>query len=367
LPQTSPRDTMLVLDGSYVADTGLPASAGDRDRISIRSDATWKTQIRSQYVNFEGPMTLQRGQEYEFLYIKEDARWELIRSPDTVYQARNLSGGVLPSLVTPRTIVRFANANWVANLVLPTSQKKGARVVVESEAELSFVVTSTGLNSPVRQGETKAFIVDASGKWVQETVTIDLLLLYSDKIVAVLGESAARARMFESFSLTNEALENSGANFRFRMAGLRKFTPPSIWTSLGHAVDQLRTHPIAQQWRNELKADGIYYEGSEAGCGLAWHRASANDMVATGSTDCGTIVMRHEEGHNMSLAHGDSTDPGYAKGYSAIGTIMGGNAIPYYANPRRFTLDQGIRMGIVDKIDAVRAMNEFSAQVAAYR
>jgi hypothetical protein len=367
LPQTSPRATMLVSDGSYVADTGLPASAGDRDRISIRSDATWTTQIRNQYVNFEGPMGLKRGQEYEFLYIKEDARWELMRSPDTVHQARNLAGGALPPLVTPRTVVRFANTNWVANLLLPNGQKKGARVVVESEADWAFVVTSTGLSSAVRQGETKAFIVDASGKWVQETVTIDLLLLYSDKIVGVLGESAARARMFESFSLTNEALENSGANFRFRMAGLRKFTPPSAWTSLAHAVDQLRTHPMAQQWRNELKADGIYYEGSETGCGLAWTKASANEMVATGSTNCGTTVMRHEAGHNMSLVHGDSTDAGYAKGYSAIGTIMGGNAIPYYANPRRFTADQGIRMGIVDKIDAVRAMNEFSPQVAAYR
>jgi hypothetical protein len=367
LPQTSPRATMLVSDAAYVADTGLPASAGDRDRISIRSDATWKTRIRNQYVNFEGPMTLQRGQEYEFLYIKEDARWELMRSPDTVYQARNLSGGVLPSLLTPRTVVRSANANWVPNLVLPTSQKKGARVVVESGAELPFVVTSSGLNSPVRPGETKAFIVDASGKWVQETVTIDLLLLYSDKIASQMGDSAARARMYESFALTNEALENSGANFRFRIAALRKFSAPSTWTGLEHAADQLRTHAMAQQWRNELKADGIFYEGSESGCGLAWIKANAVNMVATGSTNCGTTVMRHETGHNMGLAHGDSTDAGYAKGHSAIGSIMGGNAIPYYASPRRFTADQGIRMGIVDKIDAVRAMNEFSAQVAAYR
>lgn len=366
-PSTSPRAAMTVSDAAFFSDVGLPASAGDRDRVVIRSAATWKTQIRNQYVNFQGPMNLQRGQEYEFLYVKEDARWEIVRSPDTVYQAGNLAGGVLPSLVTPRTVVKSANANWVGNVILPNGQKQGARVVVESEAEWSFVVTSTGLNSPVRQGEVKAFVVDASGKWVQETVTIDLLLLYSDRIVSQLGESAARARMFESFSLTNEALENSGANFRFRMAGLRKFSAPSSWTTLDHAVDQLRTHPLAQQWRNELKADGIYYEGSESGCGLAWVRSSAFNMVASGSTTCGTTVMRHEMGHNMGLSHGDTPGAGYAQGYTSIGTIMGGNVIPYYSTPRRFTPDTGIRMGIVNTIDAVRAMNEFSAQVASYR
>ena len=32
-------------------------------------------------------------------------------------------------------------------------------------------------------------------------------------------------------------------------------------------------------------SDGIYYEGTESGCGLAWVRASAFNMVATGSLD----------------------------------------------------------------------------------
>jgi hypothetical protein len=133
-------------------------------------------------------------------------------------------------------------------------------------------------------------------------------------------------------------------------------------------VRELRTHAVAQEWRNELKADGIYYEGTEGGdCGRGFLAASEGNMVATGSSGCGTTVMRHEMGHNMGVSHAGEGGTESSQGYAIIKGIMGGNEIPYYATPWRFTSDLGIRMGVANKIDAVGAMNARSAMVAAYR
>ena len=94
----------------------------------------------------------------------------------------------------------------------------------------------------------------------------------------------------------------------------------------------------------------------------------AYNMVATGSTNCGTTVMRHEFGHNMGLAHGSETGGSaiYATGYTLLATIMGGNAIPYYSTPLVYDATLGVPMGIPGKIDAARAMNERSEQVSNF-
>jgi hypothetical protein len=363
---TTPRSLLLMQDGRWVPELILPAVAGDRDRVTIRSDATYESLIRNQNVNFAGAMRLRRGQQYEFLYVRENALWEVTASPLTVMPAQNFPNGVLPALTTPRGIVKVP-AGWSGALTLPAKVQKDSRIIIESGSDKSFKIAASKISVTINPGETVVFKAYAANQWKQETRTIDLLLLYSDKVAVQFGEGAARARMYESFSLTNEALENSGANFRFRMVGLRKFASPAEWANLGDPLSLLRNHPLAQQWRNELKADGIYYEGTEEGCGLAYVGADSYSMVATGSTACGTTVMRHEMGHNMSLSHADTNTAGYAQGYSAVRSIMGGNEIPFYSTPWRFTTDLGVRMGIVDKIDAVRAMNEFSAQASAFR
>lgn len=126
---------------------------------------------------------------------------------------------------------------------------------------------------------------------------------------------------------------------------------------------------MIQTTRNQLAADAVYYEGTEEGCGLAWVNADAGNMIATGSLNCGTTVMRHEFGHNMGLGHADAAGGSapYAKGYAPVASVMGGNAIGYYANPRLYTSDLGIAMGIENQADAARALNERSEVVSRFR
>ncbi|MDF0604697.1 hypothetical protein HZU77_003390 [Neisseriaceae bacterium TC5R-5] len=363
---TSPITLVKFSDGQWIPNITLPTNPGNRDRVIVQSNATSSSYINNTGVNTIGPMQLRTGDKYEFMYIAENKKWEVMYYPNTVYQAGKLGSGVLPALTTPRTIVDFSDGNYVTQLTLPNNSAPNSRVVVRSNATWTFNVLAGTQRFPVTKGETVAFVVNSSGAWTKETITIDLLLLYSDKAAAKLGESVMQARLREGFSLTNDALENSGANFRYRMVGLKKVVAKSTWLALGDPLRELRDDATVQGWRNELKADGIYYEGTEDGCGLAWLRGSSYNMIASGSTNCGTTVMRHELGHNMSVAHGGESSS-YNQGYTALKTIMAGNSIPYYATPKRYSPDYGIPLGIENKIDAVRAMNEFSSTVAAYR
>lgn len=364
---TRPRTLVTLADGRWAPRVVLPAQAGDRDRIIIRSTAAYGSVIGSEYTNSNTTTRLFPGAEYEYIFTREYNRWELVASPTDTYDARQIANGMMPPLRTPTTLVRFADANWVPTLTLPAGHGAYTRVVVDTSAAYGVQVVAGSQRHSISTGELVSFIVDNAGNWQRETRTIDLLLLYSNKIASSIGDSAARARMYESFNLTNEALANSGANFRYRMMGLRKFDALANWTQLGHPLDELRSNAIAQAWRNEVRADGIYYEGTEEGCGLAWINADAYSMVGTGSVACGTGVMRHEMGHNMGLDHGGTPTAGYRQGYLPARTIMAGNAIPFYATPWRLERQDGIWMGIDNQFDAVRAMNERSATVAAFR
>lgn len=363
---TGPRTLMTLQDGRWVPNVTLPAKAGDRDFVRIRSTAAWPSQVDRAGVEASGPLVLTKGNEYTFLYVAEKSKWVVVSSPDTDYKAGSLASGVVPALSTPRTRVVAGNGDWAPVLTLPAGQPAGSRVVVSSSAAWAFEVRATGLNEQVSTGETVAFIVRDAGRWERETVTIDLLMLYSEKAAKQFTEGTMQNRLAEGLKLTNEALENSGANFRFRSVGLRKLSTPTEWTTLNHAIGALPTHAQAQAWRNDTRADAIYYEGTEDGCGLGYLGADAARMVAVGSTSCGTTVMRHELGHNMGVDHANESSSS-ARGYAAVGSIMGGNAIPFYATPHRYDPKTGRSLGIANRIDAVSAMNAVSAAKAAFR
>lgn len=369
---TRPRVTLTLPEGTAALSIRLPSTAGDRIRVRVRSDATSVHTIRNDGIDFAGTLRVAKGDIYEFMWVAEKNRWVMMSSPTRTHDAQALAGGQMPGMVTPLTRIVSHDGNWLPTLALPTVSRPGDRVIVESHASWGFQVVAGQAPAnfesiPFATGDTIAFIVDPQGRWTRETRTVDMLNVYSDKVVAAYGAQAARARQLESFRLTNEALENSGANFRLKMVGLMQHRDQG--TSLNDAVTRLRDDAVVQNERRRLKADAIYYEGAEEGCGLAWMNSSPSsyNMVGTGSIQCGTTVMRHEFGHNMGLAHGgEAGSPVYATGYSLLGTIMGGNAIPYYATPTRYDAQLGVAMGVPGQIDAVRAMNEHSEAVAGF-
>lgn len=362
LPTPTTALTRLTVPAGVVSTTlKLPSSAGDRDRIIVTSNASARSTIANAGVQDVGTMTIGQSQTYEFMWNAPTNRWVLMQAPVTQLRAQQISGRAMPALQTPVTEVLAWDGNWKNTVGLPLSGRAGDRVVVKSSATWSFKVVDIApinhVNDTVSQGEEVVYLHNGT-HWTRDTDTIRILLSYGQGVTTRLGATAARARQLESLRLTNESLANSGARFRFQVAGLLEV--PDIGATLNDAVSRGRDNTAIQNERNRLKADAVYYEGVEAGCGLAWVNSTplAFNMLATGSLDCGTTVMRHELGHNMGLGHGNGVVP----------TVMSGNAVPYFATPKRFDATLRVPMGhLATQPDEVSPMDRNAPAVSRFR
>lgn len=362
---TTPRSRLAMADGAWLPAVILPERASDRARIVVESTATWPSSITDPQRRLLAPMALQTGDRYEFMYVAEERRWVLMAHPVREVAARSLRDGRLPAPSAPRTRVEIGRDDAVALLRLPLGASVGTEVVVNVRAPGGTRVDlGDDTQVALQQGERTSFFAQAGGGWHRGTLTLDILAVYSDKLAQRIGDAAAKAHLFESVNVTNDALENSGVNLRVRLLDSRLVAAAPTWSKLADPLHQLRDHRQVQQWRNQLKADGIYYLGTEAGCGLAYVRADARSMVASESFGCNVTVMRHELGHNIALNHASAR--GYAQGYKRVGTVMNGNRIPLYSTPLRFA-PNGERAGVPGRFDAVRAMNERATIVTSFR
>jgi hypothetical protein len=347
--------------GTSGATVRLPSRAGDRDRIVLTSSADARNTIANTSVQGGGTMTIGKGQSYEFMWNASTNHWVLMQAPRTQVTAQSIRQMMMPALQTPVTELLAWDGNWKPTIALPFRAQAGDRVVAKSSATWSFRVIEvsaiSNVDHTVSTGEEVAFVYNGRS-WARETDTIRILLSYGQGVTARLGAAAARARQLESLRLTNESLANSGARFRFQVAGLLEV--PNLGTTLNDAVTRGRNDPTIQNERNRLLADGVYYEGIEDGCGLAWVNSTPHNynMLSTGSLNCGTTVMRHELGHNMGLGHGNGVIP----------TVMSGNAVPYFATPHRFDASLGVAKGHLATVpDEVTPMDRNAPAVSRFR
>ena len=369
---TAPKTEVSFDADNWRASITLPAIAGDRDRIFIKSSATRAAVINNTNLEFQGTLAILEGSNYEFMFVKDKNLWVIQNSNTDSYLLKNVPWGEMAAIRYPVTRVSASVGNWRSALKLPDSAKPGDRVIVQSDYPKPFTVTATQasfVSQTINQGDTVRFIRNAANQWTVESSLINMLLVYSDQAAARLGASAMKARLLEGVRLTNEAAENSLANFYLRVAGVMQQEMPG--ETLGEALSIMRSNTPVQEQRNLLAADAVYYEGTESGCGLAYvnQNPSAYNMAGTGSLNCGTTVMRHEFGHNMGLNHGGEPSAAfpYAQGYSKLATVMGGNAIPYFSTPKLYTKDLGLALGVEDQIDAVRMLNRNAPAVAQFR
>jgi ribosomal protein L1 len=360
LPVPNKARMMVNLTSALAGNIVLPATAGDRDRIIVKTRSSQAYEIDKANTLDGAPSRLTARSQYEYVFTKETGKWERAAEPrGATYEAYQYPTGQLPRLNTSTTTVHFADANWFPTLFLPKGYGKGTRIIVDTEATYNVKVSGEGVNDVLKTGELAVFVANESGAWSRETRTVDLLLMYSDKVASALGESAARARLMQSLILTNQALENSRANFRYRVVAMRKFTAPK-WKS-GSMYD-LRTDPTAQAWLEEVKADGLHYLSDEGYSG-SWINGGKVNHVTVSDINLATTSMRYF----IAFPAGGDRQSAYAQGYDELGSILGGNINAFYSNTQRITPDHGIRTGVDGKKDVVRAMNERSARIAAYR
>lgn len=365
---TSPLTEVSFGDANWVPNFTLPSTANDRDRVVIKSSATWSAKIANTHVNTAATLTLKKGDQYEFMYVSDRAHWVLMSSPIKTIDANTTVPSILPSMTEPTLKVKISNTNWKQTLNLPSYAQVGDKVIVSSTADSnSFIVAANGLSATIKNGENRRFAYTSQG-WVADSYVVDMLLVNSPEVTTILGESAAKLRLIEGLNLTNLTAENSSAKFYLREVGYITYKIPAA--SLLDAISVGRSDTTVQSERKRVLADGVYYQGNEpgaGGCGWAWINASSYNMIgANDIAGCSVAAMRHEVGHNLGIYHGDSTNIGSGFTHPLGSTALGGNNLNFYSSPYLYNPKYGVRLGEEGVKDAVSVINTNVIRISQY-
>ncbi|WP_447897159.1 hypothetical protein [Stenotrophomonas sepilia] len=362
--RVSSRSIIELYDGEWTSTLALPLGASDRDRRIIRSDASWESSIRLNYFDREPVLPLYKGDEYEFIYLAELRRWQVLRQVAREVKFHELGNGSLEETASLVRVVVGSPYTRYRTLALPTPERgqNGRRVIVDNTALWQIDVAQGALRETVRPREQVAFRVNDKGDWERETTTIDLLFIVDQQVEAVGGMSGALELMEENLKLTNEALENSGATFRYRQAHVlaNDFTFPGVESfdiahSLGH-------DPDVTAIRKLIKADGIYYGGTRntnkrLPCGIAYTSLTQGIYSIATSLQCPTTTLRQQVAYGLGMPKAQPRQPVPVIGY--------GNELPYYPTPHK-VLPNGYRAFNPGQEGYVDRMNERAELVAGF-
>ncbi|MCH7337686.1 metalloendopeptidase CpaA [Acinetobacter sp. NIPH 2699] len=365
---TTPVTEINFADANWVSNFSLPTTANDRDRIWIKSTATWSAKINNTNTNSSATLSLKTGDQYEFMFVSDKGHWVLMSAPTKTIDANSNIASVLPNMTEPTLKVKISNNNWKQTINLPTGAQVGDKVILSSTADTdSFILAANGLSTTIKKDENRRFIFTSQG-WAIDSYTIDMLFVNSPEVSSIIGESAAKLRLIEGLNLTNITAENSSAKFYLRQTGYITYKMPAA--TLLDAIYVGRSDTTVQSERKRVLADGVYYQGNEpgaGGCGWAWINASAYNMIgANDIAGCSVAAMRHEVGHNLGIYHNDSTNIGSGFAHPLGSTALGGNNLNFYSSPYLYNPKYGVRLGEEGKKDAVSVINTTAVRISQY-
>lgn len=360
--RTSARSLVQLHDGNWNAQVVLPDAPFDRDRVAIRSDATQEAAIVLDGNEDNQRLPLRKGDHYEFVHVAEWKRWYPLRHPIQKEQLNQLPGGHLPDhgyLLTQ--VTAGPDITKDAQLLLP-APRTGARVVLYNHSSAFITIAGGSLRETARPREQIAFHVNEAGHWTRETTTIDLMFVVDEQVEDIGGASIALRMMRDNLSMANEALENSGAAFRYRetnalTSGFRfpGVESPRIARDLGrnaYIKTQMKMH----------QADGIYYGGTRNAthrlpCGASFTSPLEHIYSVASSLLCPQEVLREQLVHALGMPQGQKAKP--------VQVIGHGNQVPFYPTEHKL-LPDGRRAFNPGQEDYLQRMNERATIVAGF-
>lgn len=285
-----------------------------------------------------------------------------------------------------------------------------------------FLLPPTGAVGDVAMAGSKAVAADAAGVTPKAAAVVDVLLGYSNGLVAKYGSDSAAVSLITNFvALTNAAYQRSGITMRIRLVKTLLVTYPDN-TSNGDALQKLTGYNAStgqpmtpdpafnalRAARDEFGADLVslvrpHRSPEQDGCGIAWLLGAGQSGIDAGDAPfgysvisegddvdesdnftyfCSNYSLAHELGHSLGQAHNqaDAEYAGvhsYSYGYretstSGFYTIMAYPLadssqfeIAHFANP---TINYGGRTtGVANVSDNARSMNATGSIIAEFR
>ncbi|HFK2945191.1 TPA: hypothetical protein ACGY8F_000091 [Stenotrophomonas maltophilia] len=325
------RTVVELQDGDWASPLVPPRKPYDRDRIILRSNATWDSKTR---VNNED-LPLRRGDEYEYVFVAEKDRWHQLRQPvrkvDTTYQRevrlQDEGYGVIE-------VTAPVSGTITPRVILP-KPRQGLRVIAVGHPVNTMNIIADSLNVSVLSNEKIAFRVNDRGLWERETTTIDLVRVLDMSSGEVPRRWDALMLMDENIRLANEALENSGATFRYRLVGnpIEGFTYPGV--DLKRVPADLARDSNVQALVKKHRADGIYYGGSNRWntevCDWSHSSYTEKSFVIATALTCPTSAFRRRAGFELGVPNNTTPKP--------VQVIGSGDQFPFYPTPHRMLPD----------------------------
>lgn len=357
-----PRSAVNMTPTQWKPYLEMPSIATDRDRrvvqysrdiepisyIGLNIDA-------DSIFQWKGRIPALPGDRLEFIYINDggwgSGYWHPLHLPTDRIDLKQLAGG---KLVRPNAALTWITASTPATLTLPTAYTNDPRVVVQNTATRAMSVVGPGLSDQVLAGETVAYRAIDSSHWKRETYSIDIMFAVATRLGEVGSKAMALELMRESLSKTNEALDNSGANFRFREAGVREINVPSYLPT--EVIPRWMADYQAASVIGDSGADGIFVGGVADGCNGVYHSAPRKQFVVALNLLCPTDMLREEMGKALGMK---------VNGMQGVPVIGSGNKLPLYPTPTRF-VDDGNRAINPGQRDEVQHMNGVAEEVARY-
>lgn len=226
-------------------------------------------------------------------------------------------------------------------------------------------------------------------------VTIDVMLLYTDTVLAALGgEAQVRAQAQAAVAASNTSFANSDMTSRFNLVAVlpSPIQEGATGTDMGTYLSAMPGNAQIGALRDENGADmvSLLINDDSTACGIGYVMRSvgpgfapvAYQVTASGCA-VGNLSYAHEHGHNMGMEHDapNGTSPSNASYPWSFGYTIDGNyrtvmayatACPngctrqaYFSNPA--VVYNGVATGVADVADNHRTGNLTGSVVAAFR
>ncbi len=344
----------------------FPHSPSDRDRRVFKVadskviDPSWGLKIKDDNIfDREAHVWTNPGEEFEFMYVDDggpgSSHWHALRYPVQRVDIDKSRGGKVDNAAALLTWVTTGGGT----VTLPNAFQRLTRLVVENvtgtqphPTPRTTTVIGPGLSDKVLPGEQVSYRL-RDHKWIRETTTVDVVFAVSGQLGEIGSKAMALELMRESLVKTNQALDNSGATFRFREAAVRDITVPYYLPT--YAIPEwIANH--APQVISDSGADGVYFGGVATGCNGVHHSKPRKQFAVAMNLLCSTDMLREEMGKALGMK---------VNGTQGVPVIGSGNKLPLYATPVRF-VDDGNRAINPGQRDEVQHMNAAAAEVARY-